>query len=198
MEKLFKEVVGEGGTKTYEEVPVFKAFTTEDEFKRFEQSTLSTGKGSLLKELGVSSLQEVKDKITASGEDKLKPFLEKLGIEDESKIDDFVSELEKLKEVEQTNAQLLAEKKTNEQLSKLKDLGISDKFAKYVLNEIGEVENFDEAVSEYAKNNPQFTAEVYQKIDASADLSGGTRKRLEDITDTEEYIREREKQLKEQ
>jgi len=195
MEKLFR-LDPNDNTKTIE-VPVYRIFESEEEFNKFEQSTLSQGKGSLLKELGVKSLQEVKDQISANGDDKSKSILEKLGIEDETKLDDVVKNLKELEDIKQTNAQLLAEKETNEKLGKLKEVGISDKFAKYVLNELGEVENFEEAVTTYAKENPQFTEEVFKKIDASADLGGGTKRDLSQITDTEEYIRERERQLKE-
>ena len=64
-EKYFKEVVGEGGAKTYEEVPVFKAFENEESFNealsKSSQSSSSKAKGEILQELGIKSVAEFKE-----------------------------------------------------------------------------------------------------------------------------------------
>lgn len=59
-EKYFKQDPSDE-TKTIE-VTVFKAFESEDEYNKAIQSASSKAKGDLLKEMGVSSVQDVKDK----------------------------------------------------------------------------------------------------------------------------------------
>jgi hypothetical protein len=49
----------------------FKAFATEDDFKKFEQSTRSKAQGELLKEIGIANVAEAKDGLA-----KIKGYVE--------------------------------------------------------------------------------------------------------------------------
>lgn len=76
----------------------FKTFATEDEFNKFQQSVSSKAKGEILKEIGVSSVSDVKDRFTklpeyekkASEYDKLFPEFEKIRQERDASIDALI------------------------------------------------------------------------------------------------------------
>lgn len=68
MEKLFREVATEDGAKTYEEVPVFKSYGSEEDYNKSVQSVSSKAKGEILSELGIKSVAEFKEKYKGAEE----------------------------------------------------------------------------------------------------------------------------------
>ena len=95
MEK-FLQVDPNDETKTIE-VTVFKSFGTEEDYNKAIQSASSKAKGDLLKEMGVSSVQDVKDKFgkIAEFEEKATKYTELEGSYNElkSKYDKVIDEL---------------------------------------------------------------------------------------------------------
>lgn len=108
-------------------------------------------------------------------DDQTRKFNDYKAKNDVSKFADYdtmKSELEGLKK----------EKADNELMKKLSDKKVKSEFSKFVMSEIKanvtEIKNFDKAMEEYLKENPQYLAEEKQEKrffkNSSADLDNGT------------------------
>lgn len=193
MEKYLK--VAEDGTQT--EVPVFKVFESEEEFNKHNQSVSSKGKHELLKETGYESVKDIKamaDKVNAlesGSSEQTKAILDKLGIESAESIDEIVSKISKFEEVNGELDKIKSEVELNNKKQKLSELGYDGKFVDFVLNKV-DGENFEENAQNYLKENPQFSAEVFNKINSNLDLQGGGKVDISKLSDKEylEYRKE--------
>lgn len=68
------------------------------------------------------------------------------------------------------------EKTKSEHLAKLKELGVDDKYAKFVYSEVEKGDKFEENVKKYLKDNPQFNVSnkpVITKIRSNPDINDG-------------------------
>lgn len=72
----------------------------------------------------------------------------------------------------------------NERINKVKKLGVDDEFIDYVLYKVQD----DEALEDFLKENPRFTAESFNTKSSNFKYKGGGTKKLEDATTDEEYL----------
>lgn len=66
MDNEVKNEQGQEQTPSTQEKTYFKAFETEDEFNKYNQSLSSKAKGEILKEVGFNSVSEIKERIAQS------------------------------------------------------------------------------------------------------------------------------------
>lgn len=114
-------------------------------------------------------------------------ILKKLGIEDESKIEDIVKTLEEHKTLKEEYTTLKQREILREHEGILKGLNVDDDFVDYVLTKVPVGDGFEERAAEFIKNNPKILKDTFRKVDSGLDLNGAAQKKPEDMTDLE-YI----------
>lgn len=128
----------------------------------------------------------IKTRLTKA-ERKYAESLKKLGIEDESKIDDIVKVLDEHKTLKAEYETLKQKEVIREHEGILKNLNVDDDFIDYVLTKVPVGDKFEERAAEFIKNNPKIVKDTFRKVDSGLDLNGGAHKKPEDMTDLE-YI----------
>lgn len=110
--------------------------------------------------------------VTRLGKEKAR-MLKKLGIDDESKLDEIV-EKAKLFENVKTEAEMLKkEKELRSYQDKLNALGIDPDFSEYVLSKVDKGENLEEFevnAKSFLEANPKFKKDTFKKVDSSLNL----------------------------
>jgi Zn-dependent M32 family carboxypeptidase len=112
------------------------------------------------------------DTLVAKNEELVKGLEEAQGFKDKAtKYDEILPKYEEsLKTI-----------KDKETFEKIKAKGFDDKFAKFVKSEVGEVEDYDSALEEYAKNNPQYLVPKVEKT-TPPEFNGGNEDSTEDLS----------------
>lgn len=128
----------------------------------------------------------IKTRLTKA-ERKYAESLKKLGIEDESKIDDIVKVLDEHKTLKLEYETLKQKEVIREHEGILKRLNVDDDFIDYVLTKVPVGDKFEERAAEFIKNNPKIVKDTFRKVDSGLDLNGSAHKKPEDMTDLE-YI----------
>lgn len=105
------------------------------------------------------------------------------GYVDKNKYDTLKTNYDNLKEstkdyetIKNEHKTLTEEKTRSTYLAKIKEAGIDDKFAKFVLSEIEQNDKFDDNLKAYIKNNPQYNAtkEPKKVINSNVNVNDGS------------------------
>lgn len=135
--------------------------------------------------------KETADYATIKAEhDKLKSEKDKYKDYDAIKADN-----EKIKKEHEA---LLTEKKRNDQLKVLDEVGVDKDFQEFVLGkiEVPEGKELKDVASEYIKANPKYSKETFKNIDSQLSLAGGSGKVDLSNLSTEDYLKVRRKERK--
>jgi hypothetical protein len=121
----------------------FKTFESEEDLKKFNQSTASTAKNEMLKELGVKTLKEAKAQLKAVADKKAA---------DMSEVDKWKTQFE------ETNTNLAAEQAKNKALTSKGEVAslVNEDFIDFVYFQIKDAEDIKTATAEFITTNPQY------------------------------------------
>jgi hypothetical protein len=118
-------------------------------------------------------------------------LLKRLGIEDETQLDDVVKKAQSYQDLAKKVEQFETQKLNAQKLDVLGELKADKDFVDYLLSKIefGEnLETFKANANKYLEANPRFRTETYKKVDSQVSVSKGTGKPdLENMT-TEQYL----------
>ena len=137
----------------------------------------------------------IKDRLTKAERkyvEKQAEILAKLGIEDESKIDDIVNTLTEHKTLKEEVMTLKQRETIRESEGVLRGLNVDDDFIDYVLTKVPTGDDFEARAAEFIKANPKILKDNFKSVDSSLNLNGAASKKPEDMTDLE-YIEYRRK-----
>ena len=101
--------------------------------------------------------------------------LKKLGIDDESKIDDIIEKAKLFDQVKDEAETLRKEKEIRQYGDELNALGIDPDFNEYVLSKVDKGENLEEFkvnAKNFLESNPKFKKDTFKKVDSSLNLGG--------------------------
>ena len=121
-------------------------------------------------------------------------FLKKLGIEDESKLDDIVKKSQEYEQVRSEVETLKLQKAKQEKVSTLTKLNADPEFTDYLIEkvEVVEGETYEQAVEKYLEAHHKFKNEQFTSVDSSIKMSGGSYPDFTKMT-TKQYLAWREK-----
>jgi len=115
-------------------------------------------------------------------------FIKKLGLEDESQLDDYVKKAKSYDELLKENLTLKSEKERVEATSILNNLGVDPDFIEFVFTNVEKGENFEKNAKAFLEKHPKMMRENYQSVNSSLGLSGGSAPDIESMS-TEEYLK---------
>lgn len=128
-------------------------------------------------------------------------FLKKLGVEEESQIDEIISKTNSLEEAKkqlETYEQELTSLKTTKVLSDkkqiLNQLQADSEFVDYLIDKIDgdTIDDFEKNAKQYLETNKRFVVETYNPVKSSLDIKGQTYPDFTNMT-TEQYLEWRSK-----
>jgi hypothetical protein len=133
--------------------------------------------------------------VTRLGKERAR-LLKKLGLEDETQLDDVVEKAKKYQDVAAKLEQYETEKLNAQKLDVLAELKADQDFTDYLLAKIefgDSVETFKANAIKYLESNPRFKVENFKKVDSSVSLNKGSgTPDFENMT-TEQYLQWRAK-----
>ena len=121
-------------------------------------------------------------------------FLKKLGIEDESKLDDIVKKSQEYETVRGEVETLKLQKAKQDKVNVLTKSNADPEFTDYLIEkiEVAEGETYEQAVEKYLEAHPKFRNEQFTSVDSSIKMSGGSYPDFTKMT-TKQYLSWREK-----
>lgn len=121
-------------------------------------------------------------------------FLKKLGIEDESKLDDIVKKSQEYETVRGEVETLKLQKAKQDKVNVLTKSNADPEFTDYLIEkiEVAEGETYEKAVEKYLEAHPKFKNEQFTSVDSSIKMSGGSYPDFTKMT-TKQYLAWREK-----
>lgn len=116
-------------------------------------------------------------------------FLKKLGVEDETKIDEIIAKANQFEEVKSQAETLKMQQERAKKQVVLSQLEADPEFTDFLLEkiEVGEGETYEEKAKEYLEAHPKFKKESYANVDSSVSLSGQGYPDFANMT-TEQYL----------
>jgi hypothetical protein len=123
-------------------------------------------------------------------------MLKKLGINDETQLDEVVDKYKNYDNVLEQATTLKMEKELRTYKDALSELDVDKDFTEYVLSKIEKGENleaFKENAKQFLEANPKFKTETFQKVNSSLNLGGKEAYPDFNQMTTEQYLRWREK-----
>jgi len=154
------------------EAPVEKSATTEP-IKSVEQPLVQETKVEA-KEKVFTQAQLDEIVVGRLGKEKVR-MLKKLGIDDESKIDDILAKANLYESVKSEADSLKQEKLIRTYGDELSALGLDPDFTEYALGKIDKGENLDEFkvnASKFLEANPKFKKDTFKSVNSNLDLGG--------------------------
>lgn len=125
---------------------------------------------------------------------KTEEMLKKLGVQDETKLDEIVVKIKDYESYKTKAEQLEAEKKKSTLMDGLRKMNIDDDFLDYALSKV-DVDKFEESAQELIKNNPKILKSNFQPFNPQLPLNGKGEVDISKLS-TEEYLAYRRKQQK--
>lgn len=124
----------------------------------------------------------------AKAQKKLDELYQKLGVSDETKIDEVVVKSKKHDEllIEITNLKEQQEKAGYE--AELRKLNVDDDFIDFVLTKVEKGDDFVKNAKEYLEKNPKVLKDTFRRMNSGLDLNGGSAPDFANMS-TEEYLR---------
>lgn len=115
-------------------------------------------------------------------------ILKKLGVEDESKIDELLAKITKSDEISTEYAKLKHEKEVADLHNELRKLNVDDEFLDYVASKVtGTGPEFITNAKAFLDKNPKMLKENYSQVNSSLNLNGQSTPDLNKMT-TEQYL----------
>lgn len=116
-------------------------------------------------------------------------FLKKLGVDDESKLDEIVKKAQDFEVVRSEVETLKLQKEKQEKVNVLTKLNADPEFTDYLLEkiEVGEGENYEAKVKEYLESHPKFVKEEFSNVNSSITINGKSYPDFTNMT-TEQYL----------
>lgn len=116
-------------------------------------------------------------------------FLKKLGVDDETKLDEIVKKAQDYEVVRSEVETLKLQKERQEKVNVLTTLNADPEFTDYLLEkiEVGEGETYEVVAKKYLEDHPKFVVEQFNKVDSSITMSGQSYPNFENMT-TEQYL----------
>jgi hypothetical protein len=113
--------------------------------------------------------------VTRLGKERAR-LLKKLGIEDETEVEEIVKKAQSYQEVVKKLEQFESEKLNTQKLSILDELKADKDFYDYLLSKIefgDSIDTFKENANKYLEENPRFRVENFKKVDSQVSLNKG-------------------------
>ena len=132
----------------------------------------------------------IKDRLTKAERkyvEKQVEILKRLGIDDESHLDDIVKTLEEHKTLKDEYQTLKQRDAQRENEGVLRGLNVDDDFIDYVLTKVPMGEDFETRAAEFIKANPKILKDTFRNVNSALNLNGAANKKPEEMTDLE-YI----------
>ena len=132
----------------------------------------------------------IKDRLTKAERkyvEKQVEILKRLGIDDESHLDDIVKTLEEHKTLKDEYQTLKQRDAQRESEGVLRGLNVDDDFIDYVLTKVPMGEDFEARAAEFIKANPKILKDTFRNVNSALNLNGAANKKPEEMTDLE-YI----------
>lgn len=113
--------------------------------------------------------------ITRLGKERVR-MLKKLGIEDESQLEDVMMKSAKYDSVVQQLDAVQYERQVQEEKEQLLKLGADKDFVDYLRLNIVQEENesFEDAASKFLESNPKFKVETFKSVNSSVNVNAGS------------------------
>lgn len=89
------------------------------------------------------------------------------------KYNDALNQLKDYNEIKPKYEEFIQKEKQLQLQELAKGCDIKEEFIEFALMKVGDVENVEEALKEFAKNNPQFTAKGVKKVNINPNLENG-------------------------
>ena len=164
---------GDGGNPPVQEPPIVKTFV-QQEVDEFVESRLA-------KERKKYAIEKAE-------------LFKKLGVQDETKLDEIVVKIKDYDSYKTKAEQLEAEKKKAALMDGLRKMNIDDDFLDYALSKV-DMDKFEESAQELIKNNPKILKSNFQPFNPQLPLNGKGEVDISKLS-TEEYLAYRRKQQK--
>jgi preprotein translocase subunit SecD len=121
-------------------------------------------------------------------------FLKKLGVDDESKLDDIVKRSQEYDSVRSENESLKLQKAKQDKVNILTKSNADPEFTDYLIEkiEVAEGEKYEDAVNKYLEEHPKFRNEEFKNVNSSIKMSGESYPDFTKMT-TAQYLSWREK-----
>ena len=137
------------------------------------------------------------DEIVVSrlGKEKAR-VLKKLGVDDESKIDEIIEKANLFEQVRTEAETLKREKEIRQYGDELNALGIDPDFNEYVLSKVDKGENLEEFkvnAKQFLEGNPKFKKDTFKKVDSSLNIGSAEPYPDFETMTTEQYLKWRAK-----
>jgi len=129
------------------------------------------------------------------GKEKVR-MLKKLGIDDESKIDDILSKANLYDSVKSEADSLKQEKLIRTYGDELSALGVDSDFIEFVLGKVDKGENLEQFkvnATKFVEENPKFKKDTFKTVNSNLDLGGVEAYPDFEKMTTEQYLKWREK-----
>lgn len=121
-------------------------------------------------------------------------FLKKLGVDDESKLDEVVKKAQDFEVVRSEVETLKLQKEKQEKVNVLTKLNVDPEFTEYLIEkvEVAEGDTYEQALEKYLEEHPKFKNEEFKSVNSSIKMSGESYPDFTKMT-TEQYLAWREK-----
>lgn len=116
-------------------------------------------------------------------------IFKKLGVEDESKLEEVLEKSKNYEAVKNENEKYKAEKQKNEKEKILRGLGIDEEFIDYAISKITDGENYAENAKTFVESNPKLKKDSFTSVKSSLELGGATLNADISNMTTEEYLK---------
>jgi len=129
------------------------------------------------------------------GKEKVR-MLKKLGIDDESKIDDILAKANLYDSVKSEADSLKQEKLIRTYGDELSALGVDSDFIEFVLGKVDKGENLEQFkvnATKFVEENPKFKKDTFKTVNSNLDLGGVEAYPDFEKMTTEQYLKWREK-----
>ena len=121
-------------------------------------------------------------------------FLKKLGVDDESKLDEVVKKAQDFEVVRSEVETLKLQKEKQEKVNVLTKHNVDPEFTEYLIEkvEVAEGDTYEQALEKYLEEHPKFKNEEFKSVNSSIKMSGESYPDFTKMT-TEQYLAWREK-----